>query len=157
MWFILIKNLVICSVPSTTTADCNLFNSHRNKKLMGGNYNVQVHFKNASASNPEGVVLCNTFKWDILLFILIENDFVCMPSTTADGNLFNNHRYKKVVGGNTNVLVYYVDASAPDSEGVILCNTFKWVILLCVHIHFKSLKCMLCMSLRYEILVGLQD
>ena len=32
----LVKNLVIC-VPSTT-ADCNLFNNHRKKKVVGGNY-----------------------------------------------------------------------------------------------------------------------
>ena len=98
------------------------------------------------------VVLCNPFKKDILLFILIENLVVCVPSTTADCNLFNNHGNKKVVGGNYNVLggnynvlVYYVNASAPDSEGVVLCNTLKWDILLGVHIHFKISKmCAVC-------------
>ena len=55
----LVKNLVVC-VPSTT-ADCNLFNNHTNKKVVGGNYNVLVYYKNASAPDPEGVVLCNTF------------------------------------------------------------------------------------------------
>ncbi|OEU11655.1 hypothetical protein FRACYDRAFT_244773 [Fragilariopsis cylindrus CCMP1102] len=34
----------------------------RNKSMVGGNYNVLVFYKNASAPNPEGVVLCNTFK-----------------------------------------------------------------------------------------------
>jgi hypothetical protein len=53
------------------------------KKVVGGNYNVLVHYKNASAPNPEGVILCNPFKWDILLFILIENLVVCVPSTKA--------------------------------------------------------------------------
>ena len=56
---------------------------------------------------------------------LVKNLVVCVPSTTADCNLFNNHRDKKVVGGNYNVLVYYKNASAPDPEGVVLCNTFK--------------------------------
>jgi hypothetical protein len=119
----LVKNLVVC-VPSTT-ADCNLFNNHRNKKLIGGNYNVLVYNKNASAPDPESIVLCNTFKCDILLFILIANLVVCVPSTTANCNLSNNPRNKKVVGGNCNVLVYYKNASAPDPEGVVLCNPFK--------------------------------
>ena len=56
----LVKNLVVC-VPSTT-ADCNLLSNHRNKKVVGGNYNVLVYYKNASAPDPEGAVLCNTFK-----------------------------------------------------------------------------------------------
>ena len=57
---------------------------------------------------------------------LVKNHFVCVPSTTADCKLFNNHRNKKVVGGgNCNVLGYYKNASTPDLEGVVLCNTFK--------------------------------
>ena len=56
----LVKNLVVC-VPSTT-ADYNLFNNHRNKKMVGGNYNFLVYYKNASASDPEGAVFCNPFK-----------------------------------------------------------------------------------------------
>ena len=32
-------------------------------------HNVLVHLVDASAPNPFGVVLCNPFKWDILLFI----------------------------------------------------------------------------------------
>ena len=55
----LVKNLVVC-VPSTT-ADCNLFNNHSNKKVVEGNYNALVYYKNTSAYNPDGVVLCNTF------------------------------------------------------------------------------------------------
>ena len=117
------KNLFVC-VPSTTV-DCSLFNNHRNKKVVGGNYNVLVYYKNASAPDPEGVVLCNTFKEDILLFISVENLVVCVPSTTVDCNLFNNHRNKKVVGGNYNVLVYYKNAVESNLEGVVFCNTFK--------------------------------
>jgi hypothetical protein len=56
----MVKNLVVC-VPSTT-ADCNLFNNHRNKNVVGGNYSVQVYYKNATAPHSEGVVLCNKFK-----------------------------------------------------------------------------------------------
>ena len=51
------------------------------------------------------------------------------------------------MGGNYNVLLYFVDASAPNPEGVVPCNTFKWDILLCIHNHYKSLKCRLCVSL----------
>ena len=141
--FILVKNLVVC--VHTTTADCKLFNNHRIKKVVGGNCNVQVNYANASTPNPEGVVLYNTFKWDILLFILIENLVVCVHTTTANCNLFNNHRNKKVVGGNYIVLVHYQNASAPSPEGVVLCNTHKWDILLGVHIHFKISKmCAVC-------------
>ena len=61
----------------------------------------------------------------MLLFISGQNLVVCVPAMTADCNLFNNHRNKKVVGGNYNVLVYYKNASAPNPEGVVLCNTFK--------------------------------
>ena len=87
--------------------------------MARGNYNGLVYYKNASVPDPEGVVLCNTFKYDILLFILIGNLIVCVPSTTADCNLFNNHRNKKVVGGKHNILVQYADASVPDPEGVV--------------------------------------
>ena len=83
--------------------------------------------------------------------------FICVPTTLAKRILFPNHMNKKLVGGKHNVLVHYADASAPDSEGAVRCNTFKWDILLCVHIHFKSLKCVLCVSLHCEIPVGLGD
>ena len=88
-----------CNFVPSTTADCNLFLNHRTRKDVGGNYNVLVYYKNASAFNSKGVVLCNTFKYDLWLFILIRNLIVFVPSTTADCNLFNNHRNKKVVGG----------------------------------------------------------
>ena len=42
---------------------------------------------------------------------LVINHFVCVPSATADCNLFNNHRNKNVVKGNYNVLVYYCNTS----------------------------------------------
>ena len=90
----------------------------------------------------------------------VKNLVVCayLPTTPADCNLFNNHRNKSMVGGNYNVSAFYKNASAPGPEGVVLCNTFKWDILLCVHhIHFKSLKCVLCVSLHYEIPQGLQS
>ena len=86
----------------------------------------------ASAPNPSGVVLCNPFKWDILLFIiLIKNHVVvCVPSTTAKWITFCNHKNRKVVGDKHNVLVSYVDASAPSLSVFVLCNLFKWDILL---------------------------
>ena len=48
-----------------------------------------------------------------------------VPSTTAKWISFCNHRNKKVVGGKHKVLVYHVNASAPDLEGLVLCNTLS--------------------------------
>ena len=126
------KSCFIC-VP-TTLARQILFSNHRNKKVVGGNYNVLVLYADASASDPAGVVLFNTFKWYILWFILIKNLVVCVPAMISKWISFRNQRNKKVVGGNYNVLVHYADASATNPEGVVFCNTFKWDILFCVHI-----------------------
>ena len=71
--------------------------------------------------------------------------FCAYRTTLAKHILFLNHRTKKVVGGKHNVLIHYADSSAPYPSAVVLCNTFKWDILLCVHIHDKSLKmCAVC-------------
>ena len=56
---------------------------------------------------------------------LIKNHVVCVPSTTAKCISFHNQRNRKVVGGKHNVLILYVEASAPDPSGVVLCNPFK--------------------------------
>jgi hypothetical protein len=58
-------------------------------------------------------------------FILIENLVVCVPSTTVKQILVLNHKKRKVVGSKDSVLEYYVDASAPDLFGTVLCNPFK--------------------------------
>ena len=50
-----------------------LFLNHRNSKVVGGKHNLLVHYVNASAPNPSGVVLWNPFKWNILLFISDQN------------------------------------------------------------------------------------
>ena len=94
----------------------------------------------------------------VCLFLIQNHVFFCVPATKAKWILFLNHRNRKVVRGKHNVLIHYADASAPDPSGFVLCNTFKWDILLCVqHIHFKSLKYVLCVSLHFEIPVGLQE
>ena len=64
--------LLICSVP-TTLANQFFFCNHRNRKVVGDKHNVLIHFSKANAPEPSGVVSCNTFKWDILWFILIKN------------------------------------------------------------------------------------
>ena len=69
---------------------------------------------------------------------LVKNHSVCVPSTTADCYLYNNHRIGKGVRGKHNVLVYYKNASASNPEGTVLSNPFKGDILLCVHIYFKN-------------------
>ena len=38
---------------------------------------------------------------------------------------FLNNRNRKVVGGTHNVLVHYVDVSAPESSGIVLCNPVR--------------------------------
>ena len=53
--------------------------------------------------------------------------FVCL--TAAKQILFLNHRNGKVVGGKHNVLVHYLNASAPDPSDVFLCYPFKCDIL----------------------------
>ena len=79
-----------------------------------------------SAPSSSGVVLCNPFKWDILLFIiLIENHVIFVCATTANRISFHNHNKRKVVGGKHNVLVHYVDVSATDSSSIVICNPFK--------------------------------
>ena len=66
------------------------------------------------------------FKWDSLWFIFSIKDYVIfVPAIKAKWILFHNHRKRKVVGCQQNVLVYYVDGSAPELFGVVLCNPFK--------------------------------
>ena len=119
---------LVVFVP-TTTAKWILFLNHRNGKVVGGKYNVLVHYVDACAPDPSTVVPWNPSIWDILWFILIKNLVicvcVCVCATTAKRILFQNHRNRKVVGGKHNVLVYYVNASAADPAGVILCNPFQ--------------------------------
>ena len=62
---------------------------------------------------------------------LFKNHVVfCVPTTKAKCILFFNHRKKKVVGGNQNVLVHSVDVCAPDPSGVVLCNPFSGSFLI---------------------------
>ena len=80
----------------------------------------------ATTPNPSGVVLCNPFKQDIVCSFLIKNHLaIFVPSTTVNQISFHNHRNRKVVGGKHNILPLYVDVSAPNPSGVVLCNTFK--------------------------------
>ena len=127
----LVKKLVIC-VPSTP-AKWISFHKHRNRKVVGGKHNILVHYADAITSNLSGVVLSNPFRWDICGSFLIKNLVVCVPSKPAKWISFHNHMNRKVVGGKHNVLVYYKNASAPDSSGVVHCNSIildiLWFIL----------------------------
>ena len=58
--------------------------------------------------------------WKIWLFV-----YIPQQQTAAKSNLLFNRRNKKVLGGKHHVLVYYADASTPDPEGVVCCNTFE--------------------------------
>ena len=82
-----------------------------------------------------------------------------MPTTLLKRILFLNQMNKKGLGGKHNVLVHCVNVCAPDSSDVVLFEPFqmRYFLVCTVHIHFKSLKCLLCVSLHCEIPVGLQD
>ena len=67
----LVENLFVCVRAST--AKRILCINHRNRKVVGGTYNVLVHHVNDCAPNLSDVVLCNPFKWDTLLFISDQN------------------------------------------------------------------------------------
>jgi hypothetical protein len=54
---------------------------------------------------------------------------ICVPTTLAKQILFLSHMSRKVVGGNYNVLVHYVNFCAPDSSGVVLCNLCTMLVL----------------------------
>ena len=56
---------------------------------------------------------------------LIKNLVIFVPTTLAKRILFLNHMDKNVVGGNHNVLINFMDASAPNPSGLVRCNTFK--------------------------------
>ena len=57
---LLVKNQFVCVRAST--AKQILFLNHRNRKVVGGKYNVLVHWRNVGVSNPSGFVLCNPSK-----------------------------------------------------------------------------------------------
>ena len=119
----LVINHFVCVL--STTADCNLFNNHRSKNWQEANtifsYSMRmlVHptQKVLSSTTLSRDIYCCTF--------LVKYHFVCVLSTTVDCNFFNKHRIKREVEGNYNDLVYYKNASAPHSEDVVPCNTFK--------------------------------
>ena len=153
--FLVQNHVVVICVP-TTSAKRFFFSNHTNKKVVGDKHNVLVHYVNICVPDLSGGVIWNPFKSDILWFVSDQKSCCCLcavPSTTSKWILFRNHTDKKVVGGKHNVLIHYTDASEPNSSGVVLCNTFKWDILLCVPIHFKSLKCVFCVwacIVRYQ-------
>ena len=112
--------------------------------------------------NPSGVVFCNSFKWDILLFILIENHVICVPSTTTKWISFCNHGNRKLVGGKHSVLVLYVNASASNPSCFVLCKSFKWDILysfliknhVVVFVPSTTVNCNLFNNNKNKIVVG---
>ena len=137
LYSFLIKTHVVVFVPSTP-AKWISFHKHRNRKVVGGKYNVLVFYVNASAPSPSGVVLCNPFIWDILYSFLIKNHVVVsVPSTKAKWISFRNHRSRKVVGGKHNVLVSHVDVCAPDPPGVVLLKPLQMRYFV-VHFDWKS-------------------
>ena len=123
LWIITIKNHIIC-VPKWI-----LFLKHRNRKVVGGKHNVLVHCVNVCAPDLAGVVIWNSFTWYFFGSLLSKNLVIFVRATTVKWILFLNHMYRKVVGGTHNVLVRYMDISAPNPSGVVVCNPFKWDVL----------------------------
>ena len=120
----LIKNHVVICVPTTLAKQISFCN-HMNKKIVGDKHNVLIQYLNVCAPDPSGVVLCNPFKWDILLFFLIKNLIICVPAITVKCFLFLNHSTGKVVGGKHNVQVH-------------LCGSLcTWLIWCCPLQPFK--------------------
>ena len=74
---------------------------------------------------PSNEILCGSLSLvEIMLFCVCVCVCVCVCATTAKEILFFNHRKKKVVGGKHNLIVYYVDASASDTSGIVTYNPF---------------------------------
>ena len=118
---VLIKNHTVC-VPAITLK-WFLCHNHRYRKFVGGTQSVPVHYVDDSEPTLSGVVLCNLFKWVILLFISgWKSGCCCVRVSTAKRILLINHRNGKVVGGTHNDLVHYVDDCAPNLSVVVLCN-----------------------------------
>ena len=64
------------------------------------------------------------------LFLVKNHLVVFVPSTTVKWVSFCNHRSRKFVGAKHNVILLYVDVSASNISGVVLCIPFIWDILL---------------------------
>ena len=69
------------------------------------------------SANLSNKIVCVHFRSKIMIF--------CVSAIKVERILLLNHRNRKVIGGKHNVLVHYVDVSAPDPAGVVLCNPFK--------------------------------
>ena len=55
-----------------------------NKDVVGGKHNVLVHYVDVCAPDSSGVVLCNPFKCDVLLFISDQKScYFCVPAIKA--------------------------------------------------------------------------
>ena len=123
----LIQNHCVCVLA--TKVKWILFLNHMNRKVLGDRYNFLVHYVDASSTSLSGVVLCNQpfqMRYFVVHYFWSKiSIFVCMPAIKVKCILFCNHRNRKVAGCQHNILVYYVDVSAPNLFGAVLCNPFK--------------------------------
>ena len=125
-----IRYFVFISDQKSSFCFCAFHNSEMNfiphpQKKKSGRRQTQCSntlYVDFSAPNLFVVVLCNTFKWDILWFILIKNLVIFVPTALAKWILFFNHSNKKVGGCQHNALVYCVDVSAPDLQYLVLSS-----------------------------------
>ena len=67
---------ILYCVPAMT-AKCILFHNHRKRIVVGGTYNVLVHYVDVNAPDPSGVAICNHFHMRYVL--LYKNvSFLCV-------------------------------------------------------------------------------
>ena len=106
LWFILIKNLVIC-VP-TQLAKGILFLNHMNRKVVGGTHNVLVHYVDICAPslfNKHNVLVYTMWMLVHLTHLLLpiyfvvqfdwKSCFIFWPATKEKWILFLNYRNRK--------------------------------------------------------------
>ena len=126
------KSLLFLCLPQQQN---EFYSATNEQNIVGDWHNVLIHYANVSAPNLSGVVCCNTFKWDILWFIiLIKNVVICVPSSLAKWIFFCNYMNKKVVGDWHNVLVHYVGINAISLFDVVPYNPFKCdFFAVCTH------------------------
>ena len=130
------------------SSETNFIPQPQKIKVVEGKHNVLVHYVDVSATGLFGVVFCNPFKWIILYFIFSDpkSCYFCVPASIAKWILFLNHRNRKVIGCQHNVLiVHYLNITAPNLFGVVLCNPFKWDILWFIS---DQKSCFLCACLK---------
>ena len=88
------------------------------RKVVGGKCSILVHYVDVCAPYLSGAVLAlQPFQMRYFVVLFDQKScYFCVPTTLAKQFFFCNHNNKKVVEGKHNVLVHYVEASAPTQK-----------------------------------------